>query len=89
MSVPKTRPGQRPRRSFDLVEVRNNLPRLLGGLDRPARQHRDTVRGEQILRLVLVEVHWLSLPTSTAHSGVRARWADPSDADRTRSDLVR
>ena len=63
--------------------------RLLGGLDRPARQHRDTVRGEEILRLVLVEVHWLSLPTAAAHSGVRARCDDPSDAHRTRSDLVR
>ena len=31
--------------------------RVLGRLDGPARQHRDTVRGEQILRLVLVEVH--------------------------------
>ena len=26
------------------------------------RQHRDSVRGEEILRLVLVQVHWLSTP---------------------------
>ena len=61
---------------------------LLGRLHGPARQHRDSVRGEQILCLILVKVHWLSR-FPAAHSGVCARCADPSDARRTHSDLVR
>ena len=45
-------------------------------LDRPARQHRDAVRGEEVLRLVLVEVH-SALPCPLRGVAGRSAPADP------------